>query len=447
MTIKAVEISLVILLTNFTASFTLPNPDYESETLTLHPGQTGSSNSRQSVWYTYDDVSGENYYEFQDNRFSHKSPVRIITKFPSILNQYKAEESKDNAVEDDKTSEVFTTLSNSNNKEPKNNTNSNFYMKRDNNKYDKRFDSTSGGLSATIEPMRKSELKCEEYGRAIGRKVWVLALVGTEPEGVPVSSKKGRCEGLHTPLIVGGTKAQAGEFPHMAALGWSNDGKVQYLCGGSLISERWVLTAAHCTHGHSGSPSVVRLGAHVLSDATLGEVFEIKQIQRHPTYKAPAMYADIALLELKVNVTFKDLIRPTCLYQEYDAAPDQAWATGWGITQIGEDSSDALLKASLNILDTVTCARKYNRSAAVPRGIVPSMMCAGDASGGWQSDTCQGDSGGPLQIIHPTIDCLYQQVGITSFGRLCALHESPGVYTRVSQYLDWIEEIVWPEVA
>lgn len=72
------------------------------------------------------------------------------------------------------------------------------------------------------------------------------------------------------------------------------------------------------------------------------------------------------------------------------------------------------------------------------------MICAGDSHGGWNKDTCQGDSGGPLQISHPKNMCLFQLLGITSFGQGCGVVNTPGVYTRVSHYLNWIEDIVWP---
>lgn len=117
----------------------------------------------------------------------------------------------------------------------------------------------------------------------------------------------------------------------------------------------------------------------------------------------------------------------------------------FSIAILGGDRSDVLLKARLDILDNLACTRRYNQSISIPRGVVPSMVCAGDLKNNWQSDTCQADSGGPLQIVHPKIGCLHQLVGITSFGILCAVEDFPGIYTRVSHYLDWIEERVWPE--
>lgn len=86
---------------------------------------------------------------------------------------------------------------------------------------------------------------------------------------------------------------------------------------------------------------------------------------------------------------------------------------------------------------------RHNQSIAIPYGITPNMICAGDHSG-WNKDTCQGDSGGPLQISHPKNMCFFQVLGITSFGQGCGGVNIPGVYTRVSHYLNWIEDIVWP---
>jgi len=111
----------------------------------------------------------------------------------------------------------------------------------------------------------------------------------------------------------------------------------------------------------------------------------------------------------------------------------------------GGYQNDQLLKAQLSIVNNLACAMWYNISMEVPRGITPNMICAGDAEGGWLKDSCQGDSGGPLQVIHRRNQCLFQVIGITSFGRGCANINSPGVYTRVSHYLPWIENIVWPQ--
>ncbi|XP_011142823.1 serine protease snake-like [Harpegnathos saltator] len=288
----------------------------------------------------------------------------------------------------------------------------------------------------------RSELKCEEYTREIVGTTDVTSLVGTSIDVVKV---KNVCRDVNR-LVVGGTEATTGEFPHMVAIGRGNSNDdFTLMCGGTLISHVWVLSAAHCTYGPNGSPSVARMGFHSLTDQQSGITIIIKTTIRHPEYNAPAMYSDIALIELQSAVIFGELIRPACLYQQYDKVPTSAWVSGWGATEFAGDQSDKLQKAQLNFIDNLACTIQYNSSKEVPYGVSPSMICAGDPHGGWNKDSCQGDSGGPLQVVHPNTQCLFQVIGITSFGQACAMANSPGVYTRVSHYLPWIENIVWPQ--
>ncbi|XP_014477879.1 PREDICTED: serine protease snake-like isoform X2 [Dinoponera quadriceps] len=196
---------------------------------------------------------------------------------------------------------------------------------------------------------------------------------------------------------------------------------------------------------YSGGPSDARMGIHSLTDQQSGITIAIETTVRHPEFNSPARYSDIALVKLKKAVAFSELIRPACLYQQYDGVPTAAWVSGWGVTEFAGEQADKLQKAQLNFIDNLECTIQHNNSREVPYGVRPSMICAGDPHGGWTKDSCQGDSGGPLQVIHPKNHCLFQVIGITSFGQGCALVNSPGVYTRVSHYLPWIENIVWPQ--
>ncbi|KYN17559.1 Serine protease snake [Trachymyrmex cornetzi] len=285
-------------------------------------------------------------------------------------------------------------------------------------------------LPSKISPKKTiSELKCEEYVGEIAGKTLITSLAGSSSGVHEVINS---CENVNR-LVVGGTEAHVDEFPHMVALGKYN-------------SDEFILI---------GGITDARIGFHSLSDQK-GVITVIKDIKTHPDYRPPAMYADIALVQLMTVVTFSKSIRPACLYQLFDTMPRQAWVSGWGVTKyrvliqiklctLGGEVSDRLQKAKLDVVDNLPCTIQHNSSTEVPYGITPSMICAGDPSGNWTKDTCQGDSGGPLQIVHPKSECLFQLIGITSFGIACAMIDIPGVYTRVSHYLSWIEGIVWPQ--
>uniref|UniRef100_A0A182LRF2 Peptidase S1 domain-containing protein n=1 Tax=Anopheles culicifacies TaxID=139723 RepID=A0A182LRF2_9DIPT len=100
-----------------------------------------------------------------------------------------------------------------------------------------------------------------------------------------------------------------------------------------------------------------------------------------------------------------------------------------------------MLKVSLNVFTTSGCAVFFQRNRRVPQGLRDTHLCAGFLAGG--RDACTGDSGGPLQISTHDEACVAQVIGITSFGIGCG-STTPGIYTRVSEFVDWIESIVWP---
>ncbi|XP_026326214.1 serine protease snake-like [Hyposmocoma kahamanoa] len=261
--------------------------------------------------------------------------------------------------------------------------------------------------------------------------------------------------GFGRPMIIGGREASIEEFPHMGAIGWKGvEDEFQFVCGSSLISPRFVLTAAHCTYYSSRmvahpEPKLVRFGTEYPSQAGLFSIhdYHISKIIRHPRYKSPQKYFDIALLELAEEVFFSAQVQPACLWTD-DITFNKGSICGWGVTAERQDNQKprGLMKAAVNVINSQTCDTllkpSCNRNWC---GLQDHQFCAGKLEGG--VDTCQGDSGGPLQVSiplrNPSQGYMYHIAGIVSFGVGCGREKSPGVYVKVSSFLDWIEPIVW----
>ncbi|CAL1673871.1 unnamed protein product [Lasius platythorax] len=291
-----------------------------------------------------------------------------------------------------------------------------------------------------------ARIKCAEAAEAV---------YGLEILPTPILDRKhvnvSRCALKTRKLIVGGVKADPKEFPHMAAVGFENGQDISWQCGGTLISAKVVLTAAHCTwNANWGAAKWVRVGDLNLvrtNDDARPQDIKIAQRIKHPDYKSLSEYHDIAILRLEKEVTYDAWVRPACLPIDLpDIGTDnKAVATGWGLVDWSEDvGSDNLLKVTLNLVNHASCNTSFNSdgsSAQLALGIIDEwQICAGEQG----KDTCQGDSGGPLAIFNNVHDCMYNVIGITSVGRFCG-STTPGVYTRVYHYIPWIERTAWPE--
>ncbi|KAF8788070.1 Clotting factor B like protein [Argiope bruennichi] len=280
------------------------------------------------------------------------------------------------------------------------------------------------------------------------------------PSAAPNFEGCGRKYSKHGPLfdarkiqtyVIGGHDAKE-HWPWMVAIHLSrNRSPPKFMCGGSLITTRHVLTAAHCfdTRSHRDRYSVLVGTSNITINTkepaviSSGELIEVLNIRIHEQYVPKIHYNDIAVLTLESKATLSEFIFPVCLPSTKDLKAVTSYAnvtlTGWGHTAYGGTESKILQEVDLQIIPLSRCQRSYEefKTKALSQGIITDMLCAGDPQGG--IDACQGDSGGPLVMEN---EDRWIQVGIVSFGFRCGAENYPGVYTRVSAYMRWISRIL-----
>lgn len=246
-------------------------------------------------------------------------------------------------------------------------------------------------------------------------------------------------------MIVGGLEATPHSWPWAAALYRIHDQRKFFQCGATIISERYILTAAHCVFQKADlitdpNEYVVKVGAHELSDS--GEFMQLDSITIHENYTPQYHNDDIALLRLKRPLDFvgNDRIAPVCLPERGSRLGRKigtmATMIGWGVhDQMDFTPSDTLYQVNVPISSLEKCRDTYNRLLNMNYYFDwNNVICASESNGG--HDTCQGDSGGPMLISKS--NGRYYQTGVVSFGYGCAEKGYPGVYTYVPNYLAWI---------
>uniref|UniRef100_A0A182J2J5 Uncharacterized protein n=1 Tax=Anopheles atroparvus TaxID=41427 RepID=A0A182J2J5_ANOAO len=283
--------------------------------------------------------------------------------------------------------------------------------------------------------------QCEDYRLITSTWTGVIPLVFNP---TPVMIQNFNCSNV-VQLITGGEGAKDGEFPHHALLGYrKNDSKPGYdfKCGSTLISDLHVMTAAHCFELQE--PELVRLGEYDTKFKSEEEHdVGIAAILKHNEYKNGLPYHDIALVKLAKRLMFTSFIRPACLWDTEHRNVTKYIATGFGANETGSEILSTIMrKVQLEEFPEEECAKAFKYSTEFCEGIQPGQLCAGSDVG--DRDTCVGDSGGPLQTVTNTQTCMYHVVGITSWGNAaCGVGKVRAVYTKVSYYLNWIEDNVW----
>lgn len=270
-----------------------------------------------------------------------------------------------------------------------------------------------------------------------------------------------RCGSDLTEKIINGEEASLGEYPWIAAMEYQTDAGLRVWCGGTLINDRYVVTAAHCVKGIGNNRLVnIRLGEHNLQTdpdcvtTETGQIcadsmqsFKPAEIVAHPEYivGSKEQYNDIALIRLDRKVAFSSYILPICLpggnalTKKYEGA--KMIVAGWGRTENGT-SSNVKMWVQIVVMSTAECQPKYQRQLTLSE----NQMCAGGVD---RKDSCRGDSGGPLMVTDSVVrnrpSAQWALAGIVSIGpKICGSVGNPGIYTRVGPYVSWILDNLKP---
>ncbi|XP_055928481.1 proclotting enzyme-like [Argiope bruennichi] len=244
--------------------------------------------------------------------------------------------------------------------------------------------------------------------------------------------------------IVGGQESVIGAWPWMALIYFIRRSGRSAECGGVVVTSKHVVTAAHCIvssrRGNTMSPRqlMVRLGDHDIESDNEGATpvdFAVVSVIKFEGFDLRTFQNDIAILVLNTTIQFGKNIAPICLPFDVfkgDLSNRNAFTAGWGTISYGGPASSKLQEVQLRIWENPRCKVVFRRE--VP--ITGANVCAGDGD----KDACRGDSGGPLMLAHT--DGRFYLIGIVSFGKKCAEPGVPGVYARISHFIDWIVQQV-----
>ncbi|XP_072767402.1 chymotrypsin-1-like isoform X2 [Anoplolepis gracilipes] len=219
------------------------------------------------------------------------------------------------------------------------------------------------------------------------------------------------------PKIVGGTSAAEGQYPYQASLRFQN----RHFCGGSVIDNRWILTASHCLTSFNDTAITVVLGTNTL-DKGGDEYSSIKRFI-HPFYSSPLVRNDIGLIKLDKDIVFGDKVKQIALPTEnFEKSNYPAILSGWGTTSYPGKVPNELQHIQLMVINQKQCLNTNFR-------VTNNNICTLNKK---DEGACHGDSGGPLVADN-------EQIGVVSWGVPCAKGH-PDVFTRVHSYTNWIKQ-------
>ncbi|CAH2318999.1 cationic trypsin [Pelobates cultripes] len=239
---------------------------------------------------------------------------------------------------------------------------------------------------------------------------WILVLLGT-------------AAALDDDKIIGGYECPRNSQPWQVYFTY----KGQRWCGGSLITSRWIISAAHCYK--QPKSLIAHLGEHETSkEEGTEQHIQVEKAYQFFYYNEYYMDHDFMMVKLSKDAEFNQYVQPIKVARDCPKAGSQCLVSGWGnLLTSGVQYPDALQCLNVPVLSDESCKASYRDQ------ITSNMFCAGFLEGG--KDSCQGDSGGPLV-------CNGELYGVVSWGKGCAQRAYPGVYTKVCNYLEWIQHVI-----
>ncbi|KAH0948456.1 hypothetical protein HN011_009680 [Eciton burchellii] len=243
--------------------------------------------------------------------------------------------------------------------------------------------------------------------------------------------------------IVGGNRSSFGKWPWQISLRQWRSQTYLHKCGAALLNENWAITAAHCVESVPPSDLLLRIGEHDLANEDEPYGYQERRVQivaSHPQFDARTFEYDLALLRFyEPLLPFQPNVLPICLPDDDETYVGQtAYVTGWGRLYDEGPLPSVLQEVAVPVINNTVCEAMY-RNAGYIEHIPHIFICAGWRNGGF--DSCEGDSGGPM-VIQRARDKRWILTGIISWGIGCAAPNQPGVYTRISEFREWINQIL-----